>query len=331
MATAPISWSMPACRRGAEKLRPRARAQSEFGARLDQPRRLAAGTRPATRRRWRATTRRSPARRISPKPTSIAPTCSRTSAIWSSARGAAASPRFDEAAAAYEHGASSSNRACTRPISAAAAQSDARRLAGGLCRLRPSLGGRRPGYRRAAQPRWDGAPRAGERLVLVAEQGLGDTIQFCRFAPLLAARGFDVTILVRKAMAPLLSTLKGVTIATDAAELAQDKRPLRWLPLLSVPGVLGITPENVPARRALSCGRAGAGRSLARPARQRRLQDRHQLGVRATRTRPHITRRDIALAEFRRPAALPGVELVSLQKGAAADADRQGRVSATRS
>ena len=64
-----------------------------------------------------------------------------------------------------------------------------------------------PAFEPLPQSRWDGAPLKGERLVLLTEQGLGDTIQFCRFAPLLAARGFDVTILTRREMAPLLSTL----------------------------------------------------------------------------------------------------------------------------
>ena len=79
-------------------------------------------------------------------------------------------------------------------------------------------------------------------------------------------------------MAPLLSTLKGVTIETDHDKVAQDTK-VRWLPLLSVPGMLGMTPGHRAGGRALPRGGAGARRRLARAARHR-LQDRHQLGVR---------------------------------------------------
>ncbi|HZL61633.1 MAG TPA: tetratricopeptide repeat-containing glycosyltransferase family protein [Pseudolabrys sp.] len=166
-------------------------------------------------------------------------------------------------------------------------------------------------------PRWDGEPRTGERVVLVSEQGLGDTIQFCRFAPLLAARGFDVTILTRKAMAPLLSTLSGVTIATDAEALAQDPRPLRWLPLLSVPGVLGIRPDSVPA----DVPYLSAQPARVEAWRARLGEGRFKIGINWSSghsDKAHFTLRDIALADFAAVAALPGVQLISLQKGAAA-------------
>jgi tetratricopeptide (TPR) repeat protein len=173
-----------------------------------------------------------------------------------------------------------------------------------------------PTFAPLPDPRWDGALREGERLVLVNEQGLGDTIQFCRFAPLLAARGFDVTILTRKAMAPLLSSLNGVTIATDADTLALDPRPLRWLPLLGVAGVLGIRPDTVPA---------DVPYLAAQPARieawRARLGDgRFKIGINwasGHSNKAPFTRRDIALADFGGLAALPGVQLVSLQKGPA--------------
>src|SRR5581483_3534175 len=92
--------------------------------------------------------------------------------------------------------------------------------------------------------RWNGEARSGERLLLLCEQGLGDMIQFARFAPIVAARGIDVTLLAPRGMMALLSTLKGVTVADRDAPL--DDRPSRWLPLMSVPGVLGVTPESVP-------------------------------------------------------------------------------------
>ena len=167
------------------------------------------------------------------------------------------------------------------------------------------------------QPRWDGEQHADERLVLLSEQGLGDTIQFCRFGPLLAARGFAVTILTRKAMAPLLSTLAGVTIASEPDQLAQDARPLRWLPLLSVAGVLGIRPASVPADvpyLAAAPARVEAWRA--------RLGEGHfKIGINwasGHSDKPHFKQRDIALADFAGLAALPGVRLISLQKGPAA-------------
>jgi tetratricopeptide (TPR) repeat protein len=172
-----------------------------------------------------------------------------------------------------------------------------------------------PTYAPLPQPRWDGKPHPGERLVLVSEQGLGDTIQFCRFAPMLAARGLDVTILTRKAMAPLLATLPGVTIATAAEALAQDPRPLRWLPLLSVPGVLGIRPESVPATvpyLSAEPARVAAWRA--------RLGSGCKIGINwasGHSDKPHFKQRDIPLAAFAALAMLPGVQLISLQKGPA--------------
>ena len=173
-----------------------------------------------------------------------------------------------------------------------------------------------PTYIALPQPRWEGELRAGERVVLVSEQGLGDTIQFCRFAPLLAARGFDVTILTRKAMAPLLATLAGVTIATGPDALAQDPRPLRWLPLLSVPGVLGTRPDSVPA--AVPYLSAEPERVEAWRA---RLGGSFKIGINwasGHSDKPHFKQRDIPLAAFAAVAALPGVQLISLQKGPAA-------------
>jgi len=168
------------------------------------------------------------------------------------------------------------------------------------------------------EPLWAGETLAGERLVLLTEQGLGDTINLCRFAPLLATRGFDVTILTRKAMQPLLSCLPRVKITASADELKQDPRPLRWLPLMSVPGVLGIRPDTIPAE--VPYLSASPERIAAWAARIGGTG--FKIGINWTSGHSenlHFVKRNIPLAALAPLAALPGVRLISLQKGPAAN------------
>jgi tetratricopeptide (TPR) repeat protein len=97
-----------------------------------------------------------------------------------------------------------------------------------------------------AAPRWTGAEDlAGRTVLLHAEQGFGDTIQFCRYAPLVAARGARVVLEAQPALKSLLGSLKGVArvIARGEALPAFDFH----CPLLSLPLAFGTTPESVPA------------------------------------------------------------------------------------
>jgi tetratricopeptide (TPR) repeat protein len=171
-----------------------------------------------------------------------------------------------------------------------------------------------PTFTPLPDPRWENELRPGEHIVLVTEQGLGDTMQFCRFAPVLAARGVDVTILTSKTMAPLLSTLTGVKIATESDALA---RPLRWLPLGSVLGMLGIRPDNMPNQ---------VPYLSAQPERieawRARLGTGFKIGINwgpGHFNYSSFARRDIPLAGFSPLAEVPGVQLISLQKGPAAE------------
>ena len=61
--------------------------------------------------------------------------------------------------------------------------------------------------RKFAQPRWNGEELHGERVLLHAEQGLGDTIQFCRYAALVAARGGVPVLEVQPAAERLMRSL----------------------------------------------------------------------------------------------------------------------------
>jgi Flp pilus assembly protein TadD len=58
-----------------------------------------------------------------------------------------------------------------------------------------------------AQPPWDGANPAGQRILVYAEQGLGDTVQFARYLPLLAARGAQPILRCQPELVDLMRTL----------------------------------------------------------------------------------------------------------------------------
>ena len=106
-----------------------------------------------------------------------------------------------------------------------------------------------PPYAPLAEPKWQGEPPRDFRLVLVCEQGLGDNVQMARYASLLAGRGYPVWLLTREALAPLMRTLPGVErVITSADELTSDPRRVLWAPLMSLPRLLHLTPNAVPAQ-----------------------------------------------------------------------------------
>ncbi len=105
---------------------------------------------------------------------------------------------------------------------------------------------RRP--RRFKQPRWNGEELHGERVLLHAEQGLGDTIQFCRYAALVAARGGVPVLEVQPAAERLMRSL-AVVRAGLAETAVMDANAAQFdceCPLMSLPAVFGTTVETVP-------------------------------------------------------------------------------------
>lgn len=93
------------------------------------------------------------------------------------------------------------------------------------------------------QPEWAGENIAGKRLLLHAEQGFGDTIQFSRYATLAARRGADVVLEVQPSLEPLLKGLPGIEVIAAGRELPPFDL---HCPLLSVPRLLATTPATIP-------------------------------------------------------------------------------------
>lgn len=105
---------------------------------------------------------------------------------------------------------------------------------------------RRP--RSFAQPRWCGERLHGERILLHAEQGLGDTIQFCRYATLVAARGGRPILQVQKPVARLLESLAVVRSGEAEIALLDETAPefAMECPLMSLPAVFQTQLDTVP-------------------------------------------------------------------------------------
>src|ERR1700692_272296 len=98
-----------------------------------------------------------------------------------------------------------------------------------------------------AAPLWLGEQSLdGKTILLHAEQGFGDTLQFVRYAPLFAGRGANVILEVQPELARLLSPLPGV-----AAVIARGKPLPRFdchCPLLSLPLAFGTQLATIPAQ-----------------------------------------------------------------------------------
>ncbi|PMS21650.1 glycosyltransferase [Trinickia dabaoshanensis] len=100
--------------------------------------------------------------------------------------------------------------------------------------------------RHANRPLWLGVePIAGKTIMLHAEQGFGDTIQFCRYVPLMLARGATVVMEVPRPLAPLLACLEGVNriVAEGEATPAFDVQ----CPLMSLPYAFRTTLDTIPS------------------------------------------------------------------------------------
>ena len=101
-------------------------------------------------------------------------------------------------------------------------------------------------------PRWDGKPPLGRTIAVRAEQGLGDTIQFLRYVPLLAAAGASVALEVQRPLEPLLEVNGWLGASARPGEAALQ------VPLMSLPGLFGTRQGSVPSpRRYLRAGPAG--------------------------------------------------------------------------
>lgn len=177
--------------------------------------------------------------------------------------------------------------------------------------------------RQLEKPLWLGRESlANKTILLQAEGGLGDTLQFCRYVALIAARGAKVLLEVQPELKQLLMNLDGVSAILVPG---MPYPPFDFhCPLMSLPHALGTTSDSIPARGpylAADPRRAARWNDLVvhRPGRLRVglvWAGNPRLGIATSHAMD--TRRSMPLFQFAPLLELPGIDFYSLQKGDAA-------------
>jgi tetratricopeptide (TPR) repeat protein len=173
-------------------------------------------------------------------------------------------------------------------------------------------------------PRWQGQDLKGRSLLIWSEQGYGDEIQFCRFVPELKARGAArIGLFCKAPLAPLFETLASLDAVYPMLDTPGYSEVYDyWTPPLSIPLHYGLSLANIPAKLPYL---------KARPERLRHWRDRLPAG------RPRIglvwkgsadhyndAFRSLPALDLLAPLwSVPGLNFVSLQKGAGEDEARR--------
>jgi tetratricopeptide (TPR) repeat protein len=166
-------------------------------------------------------------------------------------------------------------------------------------------------------PQWRGESLEDRTILLHAEQGLGDSIQFVRYAPMVAERGAKVLLQCQAELVELFKTVQGIwQVIPRGGELLEFQFQC---PLMSLPLGFSTTMQSIPATVPYL--------SATEPSRQKWKQTlepdagKFKVGlVWAGRpTHPLDRQRSIALQQLLPLAGLKNVQFISLQKGPAAE------------
>jgi Flp pilus assembly protein TadD len=177
---------------------------------------------------------------------------------------------------------------------------------------------------------WNGDDFRGRTILLHAEQGYGDTLQFIRYAPMVKRRGGQVMVLCPAPLLRLVARCDGVDMAFDATSYVPDCH--LHAPMLSLAAIFGTTLETVPARvpylaadpllvdhwrsklaEAMDTGGEGTRRSGESTSDGRPRPFLIGIAWQGNPTQRGDNWRSFPLAQFAPVAQLPGVRLVSLQ------------------
>ncbi len=168
-------------------------------------------------------------------------------------------------------------------------------------------------------PRWDGTPLAGRTLLVHAEQGLGDTLQFARCCARISRDGGQVVLECVPTLHPLMQACQGIDRVVAPA-LPDEPAPAHdvHIPLMSLPGLLGIAPMeyDVSYLRAPACSVQKWQAGLKRNASDTPQALKVGLIWAGNPKHKNDHNRSCRLSDWASLAGVPGAVFYSLQKGA---------------
>lgn len=158
-------------------------------------------------------------------------------------------------------------------------------------------------------PAWDGSAARDRTILVYSEQGLGDTLQFCRYAPMLARTGAKVIVACPRKLAPLLATLDGPLKVVSSLD---DVDYYDWqAPLMSLPHLMGTTLKTVPG----NVPYLSVPPDTESPIPASQSGSRIGLVWGGNPENPDARHRSIALERLRPLFGVDGIEWISLQVG----------------
>lgn len=177
----------------------------------------------------------------------------------------------------------------------------------------PRVTVRSPSGSTVEKPRWTGGP-APKSLLVLDEQGMGDTIQYMRFLPKLAASGCQITFVTHRRLFKLIETM-GAPLTLRPMDVPGSVAGIdSWTPLLNLPGAMGLTTAD------LTLDKPYISAEPERVARWRDWlgKDGYRVGIawQGNPKAPVDAGRSAPLAALAPLAAIEGVRLINLQHGA---------------
>ena len=168
--------------------------------------------------------------------------------------------------------------------------------------------------RNFGKPKWDGSSFEGKKILIVSEQGFGDTINFIRYVPLVKEKGGYVILECKKELRGLFEGFSGIDELVDKEKDAVPGIEFDfYIHLMSLPGIFNTNLNNIPNKIPYL---------KAKPRLTKRFKDEintnnFKIGIvwAGNPTQDNDKNRSTTFEKFKILKKIPGVDLFSLQKG----------------